>query len=43
MHLAFQKVNKKILWGRYIDWDNRHFFPLYGQLKLDNVAKWGSW
>ena len=34
MHLPFQKVNKQIVWGRYIDWDNRHFFRLYGQLTL---------
>ena len=33
MHLPFQKVKKNIVWGRYIDWNNRHFF-LYGQLTL---------
>ena len=26
MHLPFQKVKKNIVWGRYIDCDNRHFF-----------------
>ena len=25
MHLPFQKLNKKIVWGRYIEWDSRHF------------------
>ena len=29
MHLLFQKVNKNIVWGRYIDWDNRYFFALF--------------
>ena len=24
----------KTIWGRYIDWGNRHFFLLYGQLTL---------
>ena len=24
----------KTLWGRYKDWDNRHFFLLYGQLTV---------
>ena len=33
MHLPFQKV-KKIVWGKYRDWDNRDFFLLYGQLTL---------
>ena len=26
MHLPFQKVKKTIVWGRYIDCDNRRFF-----------------
>ena len=34
MHLPFQKVKKNIVWGRYIDCDNRHFFPLSRQLTL---------
>ena len=34
MHLPFQKIKKNIVWGSYIDWDNRHFFPLYKQFTL---------
>ena len=36
MHLLFQTLKKNIVWGRYIDWDKRHFFPLHGQLTLFN-------
>ena len=29
MHLPFQKVKKTIVWGRYIDYNNRHFSFTY--------------
>ena len=36
MHLSFQKVKEKIVWGSYIDWDKKHFFPLYSSYFLIN-------
>ena len=34
MHLPFQKVKKSIVWGRYIDCDNRYFFLYIGSLHI---------
>ena len=34
MHLPFQKVKKTIVWGRYIDCDNRRFFLSIGSSHL---------
>ena len=39
IYLPFQKLNKKdIVWKGPIDWENRHFFPLYKQGTCSHVS-----
>ena len=38
MHLPSQKVKETIVWGKYIDCDNRHFFLYIGSSHLFTIA-----